>query len=60
MLTITLVIKIASAVANFAPSAVANILKALPKARTAREETMMPRIPIPEMGLAEVPMRPAI
>ena len=60
MLTITLVIKIASAVANFAPSAVANILKALPKARTTREETMMPRIPIPEMGLAEVPMRPAM
>ncbi len=56
----TLVIKMASAVANFAPSAVANILKALPKARTAREETMMPRMPMPEMGLAEVPMRPAM
>ena len=60
MLTMTAVMKIASAVANWVPSGVAKTPKDEPIPRTTSEETMMPKMPIPEIGLADGPMRPAI
>ena len=60
ILTITLVIKIANAVANIVPLGILNTLNASLSPNTTKEDTIIPRIPIPEMGLAEVPISPAI
>ena len=60
MLTMTLVMKMAKAVANCVPSSVAKTPAEEPIPRTTRDEMMMPRMPIPEIGLADVPMRPAM
>ena len=60
MLTITLVIKIANAVENIAPPGISNTSKVLLRPRTTRDETIIPRMPMPEIGLAEVPIRPAM
>ena len=54
------VMKIAKAVENFTPSGVDNKLLAEPIANTTREDTMIPMIPIPEIGLADVPIKPAM
>ena len=53
-------IKIANAVANKVPYSELNKPARLPNANTTREETMIPKIPIPEIGLEEVPIRPAM
>ena len=60
ILVITLVIKIANAVASKVPYSELNKPARLPNANTTREETMIPKIPIPEIGLEEVPIRPAM
>ena len=60
MLTMTLVMKIARAVANFVPSAVSKTPKDVLRAKTTRDDTMMPKMPMPEIGLAEVPIKPAM
>ena len=60
MLTMTLVMKIAKAVANCVPCMVSKTPAEEPIPRTTRDDTMMPRMPIPEIGLADVPMRPAM
>ena len=54
------VMKIAKAVENLIPSGVANKLFADAIVSTTKEDTMIPMIPIPEIGLAEVPIKPAI
>ena len=52
--------KIARAVANFVPSAVSKTPKDVLRAKTTRDDTMMPKMPMPEIGLAEVPIKPAM
>ena len=57
---IMLVVKIATAVANRSPPAKSNIPKNLQTAIMTTEEMIIARIPMPDIGLEEVPTRPAI
>ena len=54
------VIKIAIAVANCTPASVANKLFSEAMKYTTREEIIVAKIPIPEIGDADVPIRPAM
>ena len=54
------VVKIAVAVANFSPPGISKMPKEFARNKTTREETIIPMIPIPEIGLEDVPTRPAI
>jgi hypothetical protein len=54
------VVKIAVAVANFSPPGRLKIPKLEQSAYMTSEATMIPRMPIPEIGLEDVPTRPAI
>lgn len=54
------VVKIAVAVANFSPPGRAKIPKDQQSAYMTSDATMIPRIPMPEIGLDDVPTRPAM
>ena len=55
-----LVVNMAVAVANFSPPGSAKTPKDEQSAYITSEETMMPRMPMPEIGLDDVPTRPAM
>ena len=54
------VVKMAVAVANFSPPGRSKMPNEEHNAYMTSEETMMPRIPMPEIGLADVPTSPAM
>ena len=54
------VVKMAVAVANFSPPGISKMPNEAHSAYMTSEETMMPRIPMPEIGLADVPTSPAM
>ena len=54
------VVKIAVAVANFSPPGRLKIPKEEQRAYITSDATIIPRMPIPEIGLEDVPTRPAI
>lgn len=56
--TITLVVKIAKAIANLESIGSSN--KFAPKSKITKDETIIPISPIPEIGLEEDPTSPAI
>ena len=54
------VVKMAVAVANFSPPGISKMPNEEQSAYMTREATMMPRMPMPEIGLEDVPTRPAM
>ena len=54
------VVKIAVAVANFSPPGKSKMPNEEQSAYMTSEATMMPRMPMPEIGLDDVPTRPAM
>ena len=54
------VVKIAVAVANFSPPGSAKMPNMEHSAYMTSDATMMPRMPMPEIGLEDVPTSPAM